>query len=55
MQSDKKVRGGKIKFVLISDIGNILLDVEADKKDIFYALQKTEEILFIENKNVHNE
>ena len=55
MQSDKKVRGGKIKFVLISDIGNILLDVEADKRDIFYALQKTEEILFIENKNVHNE
>jgi 3-dehydroquinate synthase len=45
MQSDKKVRGGKIKFVLVSDIGNILLDVEAGKKDIFYALQKTEEIL----------
>jgi 3-dehydroquinate synthase len=45
MQSDKKVRGGKIKFVLVTDIGKILLDIEAGKKDIFYALQKMEEIL----------
>jgi 3-dehydroquinate synthase len=38
MQKDKKNRSGKINLVLISDIGNILIDVSAKKTDIMYAL-----------------
>ncbi|MFO7446684.1 MAG: 3-dehydroquinate synthase [Ignavibacteriaceae bacterium] len=45
MHSDKKNREGKIKFVLVSDIGKLLVDLEADKKDVYYALNKTREIL----------
>jgi len=45
MHSDKKSSSGKINFVLISDIGNILLDVHANKKEIFNALQKTEDAI----------
>ncbi|MBU1095009.1 MAG: 3-dehydroquinate synthase [Ignavibacteriae bacterium HGW-Ignavibacteriae-2] len=40
MLRDKKNRDGKIKFVLIKNIGEILLDVEAVKEDVFYALDK---------------
>jgi len=40
MQRDKKNRNGKIKFVLLQDVGNILLDVEASRNDIIYALKK---------------
>ncbi len=39
MQRDKKNKDGKINFVLIQDIGNILLDVEASQEDIIYALE----------------
>ncbi len=43
MYSDKKNRRGKIKFVLLEDIGKILLDVECPKekviKSIEFALQ----------------
>ena len=39
MQRDKKNRDGKIKFVLIHDVGNLLLDVEASNEDIIYALE----------------
>jgi 3-dehydroquinate synthase len=39
MQRDKKNRDGKIKFVLIHDVGNLLLDVEASREDIVYALE----------------
>jgi 3-dehydroquinate synthase len=39
MQSDKKARSGKTKFVLVSNIGKILLDVEAERKEIFFALE----------------
>ncbi len=40
MQRDKKNRDGKIKFVLLKDVGNIVLDVEASHNDITYALEK---------------
>ncbi len=40
MKSDKKNRNGVIKFVLVSGIGKILLDVEAEKKDVFYAIDR---------------
>ncbi len=39
MKRDKKNRDGKIKFVLLKDIGNILLDVEASNRDIRFALK----------------
>jgi len=41
MLSDKKNREGRIKFILIKDIGEILLEAEADRKEIIYAVQKT--------------
>lgn len=40
MLKDKKNRGGNVKFVLVKDIGKILIDVEASKKEIVYALSK---------------
>ncbi len=39
MKRDKKNRDGKIKFVLIKDIGNILFDVEANNRDIIFAVK----------------
>ena len=39
MKRDKKNRDGKIKFVLIKDIGNILLDVEASNRNIVYSIK----------------
>ena len=46
MLHDKKNKGGKIKFVLLSKIGKILLDVEVDKKDLFYTFNEMGKILF---------
>ncbi len=43
MYSDKKNKNNKIMFVLISGIGNMLVDVPANKRDIFYALDKMNE------------
>jgi 3-dehydroquinate synthase len=40
MLHDKKNRAGKIKFVLVSGPGKIILDVEADKKAVNYAVNK---------------
>ena len=40
MLADKKNRNGKINFVLLSDLGKILLDVEAGKRDILYAYER---------------
>jgi len=40
MRSDKKNKDDKIMFVLISGIGNLLVDVPANKREIFYALNK---------------
>lgn len=39
MKRDKKNRDGKIKFVLLKDIGVILLDVEANNRDIVYSMK----------------
>jgi len=39
MLHDKKNVGGKIKFILPKDIGVMLIDVEAGKRDVFYALE----------------
>jgi 3-dehydroquinate synthase len=40
MRSDKKNKDNKIMFVLISGIGNLLVDVPANKRDIFYSLNR---------------
>jgi 3-dehydroquinate synthase len=45
MKSDKKSSDGRINFVLIKDIGNILLNVSCEKEKVFHALEKTEKIL----------
>jgi 3-dehydroquinate synthase len=47
MKKDKKNRDGKIKFVLIKEIGNLILDVEADNKQINNALNNA--IKFFKN------
>ncbi len=39
MKRDKKNRDGKIKFVLLKDVGNILLDVEVSDRDIKFAMK----------------
>jgi 3-dehydroquinate synthase len=41
MHSDKKNIDGRIKFILVKDIGETLIDVEAEKKEIKYAIMKT--------------
>ncbi|HSD62873.1 MAG TPA: 3-dehydroquinate synthase [Ignavibacteriaceae bacterium] len=41
MELDKKNKNGKINFVLLSDLGKILLDIEAGKRDILYAFERT--------------
>jgi len=38
MRRDKKNKVDKIKFVLLSNAGNNLIDLEASKEDVFYAL-----------------
>ncbi|MDZ7626365.1 MAG: 3-dehydroquinate synthase [Ignavibacteriaceae bacterium] len=45
MEYDKKNREGKIKFVLIKDFGEILIDMDADRKLIYKALKRTKKIL----------
>jgi len=40
MLSDKKNRNGKIKFVLLKNIGEILLDVEAEKAEVFNSFER---------------
>jgi len=45
MRSDKKNKDDKIMFVLISGIGNVLVDVPANKREIFYALNKMKQLL----------
>ncbi len=46
MSHDKKNRNGKIRFVLPSDIGEMLLDVEADFDAVKYSLLKMKKELF---------
>lgn len=45
MEYDKKNKEGKIKFVLIKDFGEILVDIDADRKLIYKALKRTKKIL----------
>ena len=45
MEYDKKNRDGEIKFVLIKNFGEILIDVAANRKLISQALQRTKKIL----------
>ena len=45
MKGDKKNRGGQIRFILLSGIGEIITDVEAKKEDIFYAVEETRKTL----------
>jgi 3-dehydroquinate synthase len=45
MEYDKKNREGKIKFVQIKDFGEILIDINADRKLIYKALKRTKKIL----------
>lgn len=45
MKLDKKSRNGKINFVLTSGIGKTLVNVEAEKKDIFYSIKKAKELI----------
>jgi 3-dehydroquinate synthase len=39
MYSDKKNRGDEILFVLLSDIGKVVIDVPAVKRDIIFAIK----------------
>jgi 3-dehydroquinate synthase len=39
MSRDKKSVNNRIKFVLIKDVGNILIDVEASKEQIIYSIE----------------
>jgi 3-dehydroquinate synthase len=40
MKRDKKGRDQKIKFVLLKEIGNLIVDVEAEESDILQSLQQ---------------
>jgi len=40
MKRDKKGRDEKIKFVLIKNIGNVLIDVEANEADVLSSIQQ---------------
>ncbi|MFA4923068.1 MAG: 3-dehydroquinate synthase [Ignavibacteriaceae bacterium] len=40
MLSDKKNRDGKIKFVLLKNLGEILLDIEAEKVEVFNSIER---------------
>jgi 3-dehydroquinate synthase len=46
MRTDKKNRNGKINFVLLSDIGNILVDIRTKEKDIFYSIECMKKALY---------
>jgi 3-dehydroquinate synthase len=41
MLSDKKNKEGGIRFVLMKDIGEIMIDAEAKREEIIYAIQRT--------------
>jgi 3-dehydroquinate synthase len=45
MNADKKIKKGKLNFVLIKDIGEMLVDVNVKRSDIIFALDKTGELL----------
>jgi 3-dehydroquinate synthase len=45
MNSDKKNTGGKIRFVLLQDIGNVIVDVSIDKKNVLSSMRKMKSII----------
>ncbi len=45
MHLDKKSRDGKINFVLLSAVGNILIDVQVGEKDILYSIDRMKKAL----------
>jgi len=45
MEYDKKNREGKIKFVLIKNFGEILIDIDADRKLVYQALKRAKKVL----------
>jgi len=45
MRLDKKNKNGKLNFVLIKGIGEILIDVTVKRDEVLYALDKTKELL----------
>lgn len=46
MSYDKKKTQDKINFVLLKDFGEILVDVRAETKSVYSAIQKTNKVLF---------
>lgn len=40
MKRDKKGRNHKIKFVLLQDVGNVLIDVEVDQDEVMQSIQQ---------------
>ena len=49
MQHDKKNRNGKIKFVLLKGIGEIIIGAEVSKKEVISALSKGIKSFYSEN------
>ncbi|UCH64654.1 MAG: 3-dehydroquinate synthase [Ignavibacterium sp.] len=47
MYSDKKNRGDKILFVLLSDIGKIVVDAPAEKWDIVFAIKRMKDFISV--------
>ncbi len=45
MRGDKKNRNGKVRFILLKGIGKLIIDYEAEEKNIFYAIEKTKNLL----------
>ena len=45
MKYDKKSKNGKVRFVLIKDLGEMLTDVPAEKSEIIFALNETKKLL----------
>lgn len=45
MQLDKKSRGGEINFVLLSELGNLLIDVKTGKNNILYSIDRMKDMV----------
>ena len=45
MRSDKKNRGERIKFILLKNIGEIVSDAEANKKEVIQSILLTKDFL----------
>lgn len=45
MQLDKKSRNGKINFVLISEPGNILIDIKTGGKNILFSIDRMKKVV----------